>query len=100
MDDSSDESDTQSEDDSYENLAEMLTKVLPYQFEPEREECVSKDSVDKSVITENICGKEDNLDRVKSNNWCRCHECKKEEREIDCLCCHDIMAISESQYEG
>ena len=28
------------------------------------------------------------------------NECRKGEREIDCLCCRDVTAISESQYEG
>ena len=40
------------------------------------------------------------LDRVTRNNWCLCNECRKEKREIDCLCCHDVTAISDSQYEG
>ena len=40
------------------------------------------------------------LDRVTRNNWCLCNQCRKEEREIDCLCCHDVTAISESRYEG
>ena len=40
------------------------------------------------------------LDRVTKNNWCLGNDCRKEEREIDCLCCRDVTAISESQYEG
>ena len=40
------------------------------------------------------------LDRVTRNNQCLCNECHEEETEIDCLCCLDVTAISESQYEG
>ena len=39
------------------------------------------------------------LDRFTRNNWCLCNECRKEEREIDYLCCRDVTAKSESQYE-
>ena len=37
------------------------------------------------------------LDRVTRNTRWLCNECHNEERENDCLCCHDVTAISESQ---
>ena len=93
-----------SENELSDSLRERFSNILPYQFELEKEEN-AEDTLDNvgSVPVNNGPNQETNtheLDRVTRNNWCLCNECRKEEREIDCLCCRDVTAISESQYEG
>ena len=38
--------------------------------------------------------------RAGHKDWCICGCCKKEIREIDCLCCQEVAAISEDNFEG
>ena len=38
--------------------------------------------------------------RTGHKDWCICGCCKKEIREIDCLCCQEVAAISEDNFEG
>ena len=100
--DESDEFPTENE--LSDSLRERFSNILPYQFEPEKEEN-AEDTLDNagSVPVNNGPNQETNtheLDRFTRNNWCLCNECRKEEREIDYLCCRDVTAISESQYEG
>ena len=44
----------------------------------------------------------DNVDINRSGHkdWCICGCCKKEIREIDCLCCQEVAAISEVNFSG
>ena len=41
------------------------------------------------------------LSDIRNGNvdWCKCGCCKKEVREIDCLCCTDVDAISDEKFE-
>ena len=92
------------ENELSECLRERFCNILPYQFEPEKKEN-AEDTLDNngSVAVNNSPKQETNtheLDRVTRNNWCLCNKCRKEEREIGCLCCRDITAISNSQYEN
>ena len=32
--------------------------------------------------------------RIGNLEWCHCQECKKEDREIDCLCCQEVAALN------
>ena len=93
-----------SENELSDSLQESFSNILPYRFEPEKVENV-EDTLDNvgSVPINNGPNQETNtheLDRATRNNWCLCNKCRKEERETDCLCCRDVTAISESQYEG
>ena len=38
--------------------------------------------------------------RIGNLNWCSCTNCKIETREIDCLCCKEVDAISDEQFDG
>ena len=38
--------------------------------------------------------------RAWTTNWCKWGHCKKEVREIDCLCCQEVDTISEEKFEG
>ena len=91
-----------SENELSDSLRERFSNILHYQFKPEKENV--EDTLDNvgSVLINNDPNQETNtrgLDRVTRNSWCLCSECRKEEREIDCLCCRDVTAISESQYK-
>ena len=80
---------------------ERFSNISLYQFKPEKEEN-AEDNVESAPVN-NDPNQEINIHelyRVRRNNWCLCNECRKEEREIDCLCCRDVAAISESQYKG
>ena len=92
-----------SENELSDNLKERFSYILPYQFEPEKEEHVegTLDNVG-SVPVDNGPNQEINkhaLDCVTRSNWCLCNKYCKEERG-DCLCCRDVTAISDSQCEG
>ena len=86
-----------SENELSDSLRERFSNILHYQFEPEKEENVEDTLDNVGSVPVNVRAKR--LDRVTRNNWCFCNDCRKEEREIDCLCCRDVTAISESQYE-
>ena len=93
-----------SENELSDSLRERFSNILSYQFEPEKEEN-TEDTLDNvGSVTANNGPKQETstheLDRVTRNSWCLCNECRKEEREMDFLCCRDVTAISESQYEG
>ena len=90
-----------SENELSDSLRERFSNILPYQFEAEKE-TNADDTLDNvgSVPVNNILNQETNtheVDHVTRNKWCFCNECRKEEREIDCLCCGDMTAISESR---
>ena len=38
--------------------------------------------------------------RVRKIEWCTCKNCTDESREIDCLCCREVNAISDEQFSG
>ena len=38
--------------------------------------------------------------RIGNVDWCKCGYCKKEVREIDCLCCRELDAISDEKFDG
>ena len=38
--------------------------------------------------------------RAVHKDWCICRCCKREIRKIDCLCCQEVAAISEDNFEG
>ena len=39
-------------------------------------------------------------DRIGKKDWCNGGECHVEEREVDCLCCQEELAISEEKFNG
>ncbi|XP_057299224.1 uncharacterized protein LOC130629868 [Hydractinia symbiolongicarpus] len=38
--------------------------------------------------------------RVGRNEWCKCDNCKTETREIECLCCTEVDALTDKQFQG
>ena len=106
------------EDGDVEELANMLSKLQPYQYEPCNRERKSDGS--ESETTDNDSDTEsDGLDPIETNceakgteqnikelktkttirvgnlDWCECSQCQNETREIDCLCCQEVAALNE-----
>ena len=75
--------------------------LQPFQFESEKKKSNgnheketkhSHASKASQLIYQNI--------RIGNVDWCKCGYCKKEVREIDCLCCRELDAISDEKFEG
>ena len=49
---------------------------------------------------ENVSPNSAKINKARDNDWCICGCCKKEIREINCLCCQLFVAISEENFEG
>ena len=91
------------QDSDYEELSSKLSHIQPYQYEPEKA---------KGEIHENQSESENEFEEEAENNtlkdkvrignltWCLCGECCIEQREIDCLCCQEVSAITEGKFEG
>ena len=96
---------TASEDDLDDlniNLEDL--QIQPYQFEPEKTNFpANQDDPDTSVENKKAepeKSKNITVERTGNLLWCDCSKCSIEEREIDCLCCHEVSAISEEQFSG
>ena len=51
------------------------------------------------VVSSNVSSSNAEI-RAGHKDWCICRCCKKEIRVIDCLCCQEVAAISEDNFEG
>lgn len=83
------------------DVAELMGNLQPYLYEPEKEgkPSSSEEEDDESDVgDENDDGGEPQL-RAGHKEWCKCGQCKHEIREIDCLCCQEVAAISENKFE-
>ena len=93
--------DTDNETSDIEDIEQLFTNNLqPYMFEPES-------SVDQNTEEDNSQDQDSQVEReidfavrVNNKDWCLCENCEVEVREIDCLCCSEIEAISEDKFEG
>ena len=93
-----------------EEIADTCRNLQPYQYEPRKHDndssSSSKSDPDSSDILPDdlseTCEDEDDreLNRGRGNkDWCKCGCCKNKNREIDCLCCQEVYAISEDKFE-
>lgn len=98
--------DSESENSDFENLANLVEGLglEPYQFEPTKK--VSHENPHQPKGKQNPTQEEcfmikhwENL-RVGNTEWCSCEGCKEEKREIDCLCCREVDAITDEQFSG
>ena len=73
-------------------ITEKFKHFDPYLYEPEKvvSSTSSSDESDSSSNSLTI----DSVSRVCNREWCTCHECKEEAREIDCLCCQEVAALN------
>ena len=77
------------------------TYLQPFQFEPEKEK--SNGSHEKEAKHSHAfrASAADLSDiRIGNVDWCKCGYCKKEVREIDCLCCREVDAIPDEKFKG
>ena len=88
--------------DDLEHICSDFSGLQPYSFEPERLDVMSgSDSDDASGEEEEKEEVELELEkRVGRKDWCNCGDCRVEEREVDCLCCQEELAISEEKFNG
>ena len=90
------------EEDNEEVIAEILGNLLPYQYGPGNDN-ESSDSASEHDILPNELSSDDEDDanrRSGNKEWCQCGTCKKEIREIDCLCCQEVATISVDKFES
>ena len=90
------------EEDNEEVIAEILGNLLPYQYGPGNDN-ESSDSASEHDILPNELSSDDEDDanrRSGNKEWCQCGTCKKEIREINCLCCQEVAAISVDKFES
>ena len=97
---------SESENSDFENLANLVKDLglEPYQFEPIKQLDIenSQNSVAKDNIVQEECFLIKHWQNVRNGNteWCSCKNCKDEKREIDCLCCKEVDAITDEQFSG
>ena len=98
---SENENESEKEDDE-EVIAEILGNLQPYQYVPGNDN-ESSDSASENDILPDELSSDDEDDanrRSRSKEWCQCGTCKKEIREINCLCCQEVAVISDDKYES
>ena len=85
------------EEDNEEVIAEILGNLQPYQYEPENDNESSDSASESDILPDELSSDdEDDVNRRSGNKeWCHCGTCKKKIREIDCLCCQEVPAISD-----
>ena len=69
----------------------------PYQFEL-RKSTFGNGEYNENEMQENSSLNAHKEFRVGNLKWCTCELCKSEYREIDCLCCKEVDAISDEQF--
>ena len=93
---SGNEADSEGEETTVQKEIDKITEKFkhfdPYLYEPEKvvSSTSSSDESDSSSNSLTI----DSVSRVCNREWCTCHECKEEAREIDCLCCQEVAALN------
>ena len=91
-------------DSDINKLNDLIGNLHPYCYETEKDASKTKGSdndanQDESSEEENVSPNNAEI-RAGNKDWCICGCCKKEIREIDCLCCQEVAAISEDNFEG
>ena len=74
------------------------TYLQTFQFEPEKEK--SNGNHEKETKHSHASAADLSNIRIGNVDWCKCRYCKKEAREIDCLCCREVDAIPDEKFEG
>ena len=98
---SENENESEEEEDE-EVIAEILGILQPYQYEPGNDNESSDSASESDILPEELCSDdEDDANRRSGyREWCQCETCKKGIREIDCLCCQEVAAISDNKFES
>ena len=90
------------EEDNEEVIAEILGNLQPYQYEPGNDNESSDSASESNILPDELSSddKDDANRRSGNKEWSQCGTCKKEIREIDCLCCQKVAAISDDKFES
>ena len=98
---SENENENEEEDDEG-VIAEILGNLQPYQYEPGSDNGSSDSARESDILPDQLTSDdEDDANRRSGNKeWCQCGTCKKEIREIDCLCCQEVADISDEKFES
>ena len=85
-------------------LNDLIGNLHPYCYEPEKDAIESSGSdsdtnEDESSEEGNVSPNNAEINRTGHKDWYICGRCKKEIREIDSLCCQEVAAISEENFE-
>ena len=95
---SGNEADSEGQESFDKDMKEMLTTMKtfnPYIYEPDRHVLTCSDESDVSDFNKNESEEcsEDNV-RFVYLDWCKCGNCLVGKREIDCLYCFELHALS------
>ena len=74
-----------------------MSKILPYQLEPEyySGEEDNEDVFSESEEEENYSSAFSSMEsRQTDSSWCSCGRCVVMEKEIECICCQEITFLS------
>lgn len=88
------------EPDELKTLCDDFRCLKPYQFEPEIEISETEESDYSDSDNDSYGSDFQENSRVGKTTWCLCEQCVIESRDIDCLCCQEVAAISEDKFEG
>ena len=93
---SGNEADSEGEETYAKEVNETMMKTFnPYLYEPEKD-VSDTDSSNESEIDKSSSEEDYSVEklRVGNNDWCKCGgNCKIEKRNIDCLCCQEVMHL-------
>ena len=83
------------------NIGSDFQNLQPYQFQSEKQN--QANSFQCGHSPDEVGGKKQ-LDSLQNHvghiGWCQCGKCHAETREIDCLCCKDLIALDKLKQEG
>ena len=98
---SENENESEEEDDE-EVIADILGNLQPCQYKPGNDNESSDSASESDILPDELSSddKDDANRRSGNKEWCQCGTYKKEIREIDCLCCQDVAAISDDKFES
>ena len=98
---SENENESEEEDDE-EVIADILGNLQPYQYKPGNDNESSDSASESDILPDELSSndKDDANRRSGNKEWCQCGTYKKEIREIDCLCCQEVAAISDDKFES
>ncbi|KXJ11944.1 P2X purinoceptor 7 [Exaiptasia diaphana] len=66
--------------------------IQGYLFEPRR---IVDDSSSESGLSSDSSNSSAHDNRLQNSDWCECEHCQVMDREVECLCCHEIPQIME-----
>ena len=82
------------------SLCTKFMGLQPYSFEPERDQASRVPAEVDESFPPNIEMEEISEARAGNKDWCLCEACQVEERNLDCLCCHEEASITDKKFDG